>query len=107
MFFDASLVLNQLTQSSIAGAGRLKCIIGASNFVYSKKDSFVQFKFMCGAKNNANNIRITLNNKNLYDVEFFTIRKLDEKNVKGVFNDVHADMLFDLFEKETDICLTV
>jgi len=97
--FDAQLVIQQM-----GGAGRLVRFVGAKNFVHSQKDNWIQFQFMSGAKNKANRIRITLKN-DLYDIEFFAVRK-GERKIKQEFSGIYADQLFELFQDSTSLALS-
>ena len=98
--FDAQTVINQL-----GGAGRLKAMIGAKNFVQSQNENWVQFQFMSGAKNKANRIRITLRN-DLYDIDFFVVRK-GEKKTKQEFPGIYNDQLVSIFEDSTSLYLSL
>jgi len=98
---DAQTVISQL-----GGAGRLKAMIGAKNFVQSQADSWVKFQFMSGAKNKANRLRITLNSQDLYDLTFFTVRK-GEMVVKEEFSDIYCDQLVSIFEDSTSLYLSL
>ena len=98
--FDAQTVINQL-----GGAGRLKAMIGAKNFVQSQTDNWVQFQFMSGAKNKANRLRITLRN-DLYDIDFFVVRK-GEKKTKQEFTGIYNDQLVSIFEDSTSLYLSL
>lgn len=98
----ASTILEQL-----GGTGRLHRMTGAKKFIAI--DHGVQFKIGSNAKR-INTVRITLNGRDLYDVEFGRVRK-----VKGVptytvvneFKDAYNDMLVDLFESSTGMYLTL
>ena len=100
---DANTTLNQLTQSN-NGANRLITMIGAKNLMKSDEENFVSFKFMRGAKNKANYIKITLNASDTYDIEFGKIHGLNYK-VISTHEGIYDDMLFDLFTKETELAL--
>lgn len=95
--------LNALAHGPV---GRLKAMIGAKEFVLDEKNSSISFKFMAGAKNKARYMKITLNSMDLYDVEFSSFRKF-EKTVRGSFNNVYAEDLKSLFEKETSLYLSL
>ena len=64
-------ILNQL-----GGAGRLKAMINAKNFV--ALDAGLRFRHMPG-KNGANMAEIKLNGNDLYDVKFYKVRGPDAK----------------------------
>ena len=98
---DANLTLDQLAANT-NGANRLVAMIGAKNFV---KDTYwVSFKFMRGAANKANYIKITLNGMDTYDVEFGKVHGLNYKVINCI-DGVYDDQLFDLFQKETQMAL--
>jgi len=80
-------------------------MIGAKNFVQSQADNWVQFQFMSGAKNKANRLRITLRN-DLYDLEFFVVRKGEKKN-KEEFEGIYCDQLVEIFESSTSLYLSL
>lgn len=100
---DANQTLNQLAATS-NGANRLITMIGAKNFVKCDDKNFVSFKFMRGASNKANYIKITLNVSDTYDVEFGKIHGLNYK-VISTHQGMYDDMLFGLFTKETGLAL--
>ena len=93
----AKTILQQL-----GGANKLKAMLGVKNFIAEKNGLSFQFK---GSKN-ANHILITLNGKDLYDVEFKKIRGMDFKTV-GEFNDVYADQLKSVIEDFTKLRLSL
>lgn len=103
--FNYEETLNQLTQSNNGGR-RLASMIGAKNFIFSDSDEFIRFQFMTGAKNKARFCKITLNGNDLYDVEFYSIRKMNVTD-RGTFNNVYSEDLFNLFESETGLVLCV
>ena len=98
---DSNLTLNQLTNSN-NGANRLIAMIGAKNI--AKDDNSVMFKFMRGAKNKANYVKITLTHDDLYSVEFGKIHGLDYKIINCV-DGLYNDQLFDFFQDETGLAL--
>lgn len=102
---DANLTLNQLAMAN-NGVNRLVAMVGAKNFVKSDKENYVSFKFMRGAANKANYIKITLNAMDTYDVEFGKIHGMNYK-VVGEFNGVYFDQLKELFENETKLYLSL
>jgi len=102
---DAQQTLNQLTNTNNGGQ-RLVVMVGAKNIVKSDADSFVSFKFMKGAKNKANYMKITLNAMDTYDVEFGYIRGMNY-TVRSEHEGVYDDMLKDLFENETGLRLSM
>ena len=97
--------LNQLTNSS-NGINRLKVMIGAKNFAASKSESCVTFRFTAKAKNKANHCKITLNVLDLYDVKFYNIRGINLKEI-STHNNIYNDMLKELFERETELYLSL
>lgn len=101
--FDPSVALNQLTQSN-NGVNRLKATIGAKSFAYSEDEQYVRFKFMKGAKNKGNYVRITLNEMDTYDVEFGRIWGVNYTKVSGA-EGLYWDQLLSYFESETGLFL--
>ena len=103
--FDAITTLQQLTQSS-NGSGRLKAMIGAKNFAKSDEQMFVSFMFMRGAENKANYVKITLNGKDLYNVEFGKLTPTKHKIISNI-EDMYAEDLRGYFEGETKLYLSL
>ena len=104
---DIETTLNQLTQSD-NGYGRLVAMIGANHFCEHTEedgDSWVSFKFMRGAKNKANFIKITLNAMDTYDVEMGKIWGANYKVVDSSRN-LYCDNLFNHFQSETQLALS-
>jgi len=100
---DPQLTLNQLTQSN-NGANRLKAMIGAKDFV--KTDDMIAFRFPMKALNKANCVRITLNSMDLYDVEFGYLRA-GKYTERSKVENMYSDMLYNHFETETGLNLTL
>lgn len=88
--------------SQMGGASKLALMIGAKNFVSG--DNSVSFRWKAKSKNKANAVRITLNGKDLYDVEFIRIHGVNVKTISE-HNDIYADMLIELFETQTGLYL--
>lgn len=102
---DANLTLNQLAQAN-NGMNRLVTMIGAKNFAKSDEENFVSFKFMRGAANKANYIKIKLNAADTYDIEFGKIHGMNYRVIsthEGFFD----DMLYSLFTDETKLALKI
>lgn len=102
--FDYKTTLNQLTQSD-NGSSRLVTMIGAKNFIHSQEENFIRFRFMKGAANKANYIRITLDVSDTYTVEFGYVRGLNYK-VINVTSGLYGDMLCSHFIEETGLYTT-
>ena len=102
----AATTLSQLAGVEAGGFGRLKAMIGAKDFIWSKKDNYVAFKFMQGASNKANHIKITLNGKDLYDVEFIRIWGTSFKTIDKA-TDLYNDQLKGYFEENTGLYLSL
>jgi len=103
---DTKTTLNQLTLSD-NGYGRLVAMIGAKNFVKHTEDngdSWVSFKFMKGAKNKANYMKITLNGSDLYNVEMGKIWG-HKYTVIDTTDNMFAEDLFNHFQTETQLAL--
>jgi len=89
----AQEILNQL------GGHKFVVMTGAKNLVKDKNS--LMFK-LPRAKDGINYVKITLNGKDLYDVEFGRIQGVNYK-VKKEFNDIYNDQLVDIFEKTTGL----
>lgn len=75
-------------------------MIGAKNMSYGSNGS-LSFKIMRNAKS-VNYIRITLNSKDLYDVEYLNCNKNRIKTI-AIENDVYYDMLCESIERNTEL----
>jgi len=101
--FDANLALQQLCQGP---TGRLKVMVGASQFVKSDEDNYIQFSFKGCRK--ANKCRITLRADDTYNLTFFKFNRKtydcpQVHEVEGAF----CDMLKDCFESFTGLYLSL
>ena len=94
----AKIIINQL-----GGIGRLTAMVNAKHFVYSETDNWVAFKFSGSKK--FNYVKITLNGKDLYDVNFKKLVKFDVRKTVD-YNDIYCDQLVELFESETKLYLS-
>lgn len=86
--------ISQTIYNQLGGTSKLKAMIGAKDFTYDK-DGNVGFKFP--TSKNINYIKIRLNSKDLYDIEFGKIVKFDYKIIK-VEKDVYNDQLKKVIE---------
>ena len=95
----ARTILQQL-----GGMGKLKAMIGATNFVYDENS----LKFKLKSCRKANIIQITLNALDTYDIKFFKYnsRSCECKEVKQ-FNDYYADMVRGIIEEFTGLYLSL
>lgn len=98
----AATIMNQL------GGNRVNVMIGLKSASYStdKVSGNVTLTLQWKAKSPYKICKITLNGKDLYDVEFGKIRKY-EYIVGARHEDVYADMLKEIFEKETGLYLSL
>lgn len=99
----ADVILGQLTRSPNGGT-KLKAMIGAHSVVFG--DEMVQFKWRSRARNGANTAVIQLEETNLYSVEFWSIHRGAAEKIAR-FDDVHADDLKRLFERETGLAVSL
>ena len=78
-------------------------MIGAKNMSYDSKSEHgsLSFKIMRNAKS-VNYIRITLNGKDLYDIEYLNCNVKRIKTI-AVDNDVYCDMLHESIERNTGL----
>jgi len=97
----ANIIIQQM-----GGTGRLNAMIGAKNFVFHHDlEGGVSFKFMKSSLKGAPNyIKITLNGKDLYNLEFGYIRGSKYKVVKKI-DDVFAEDLRPIFKRQTGLDL--
>jgi len=99
----------------IGGASRLKMMIGARNFVSDNGGKTLQFQWPKKGKGTPGVIKISLNGRDTYDVEFGRIAK-KKSDFPGVmssyykkmksYKNIYADQLMDIFERETGLFLT-
>ena len=94
-----SKVIAETILKQLGGANRLSAMIGAKNFVII--DNGVGFKYPTGKY-----VQIKLNGKDLYDVNFKSIRGTNIKDIK-TFNDVYFDELIPVFENHSKLYLTL
>ena len=93
--FSAEMVLKQL------GGNKFIAMTGAKEFVQHK--NYIRFKLPSRfAKDGINFVKITLNSKDLYDMEFGKVRGLNYKVIKTE-SDVHGDMLKRVFKAVTGL----
>jgi len=86
------------------GGKRFIAMTGAKNMSYGKNgknDPQLKIQVMKG-KNNINSMIISLNNKDLYDIVFYSVKNCEVKEVSR-YDDVYCDMLTDIFETETGL----
>lgn len=102
---DPIQTFNQLANAN-NGLNRLKMMIGAKHFFKNDDDSYVGFRFMRGAANKANYIKITLNAMDTYDVEFGRVHGTTH-NVVSTHEGIYDDMLYGLFIAETKLSLKI
>jgi len=98
----ADMTVANIILAQLGGGGRLRAMIGAKDF--SGGDNVLTFRFAARAKNGANTIRITLEPSDTYKVEFHSVRGRTVK-LKGSFDDIYAEDLIPLFERETGLYL--
>lgn len=91
------------------GPRALTVMLGAHNFVVDTDTSRrprVSFRYKTRGRNGANYVALTLLPSDTYTMEFFSIRAGAAKS-KGKFEDVYAEDLRGLFERETGLALGV
>ncbi len=89
----ANTILQQL-------GGGCFCVMVGAKFLTALENG-ISFKIMRNVSK-ATHVRITLNSKDLYDVEFIKCRGINISTVKQ-FNDVYADQLVSIFEQTTQL----
>lgn len=96
------------TLQQLGGSNRLKVMIGAKDFMSANDGATLMFKFS-GSKI-ASYVRITLNDKDLYDIEFQKIGRrqgrLDAWKT-GSFENVGVENLKQTIERFTGLYLSI
>ena len=99
----------QTILSQLGGSGRLKAFTGAHTFLSlpetDEQLGGLSFRIKNQASGASNQIKVSLNGKDLYDVEFGRVWG-PKYTVKSEHTDVYADQLVSLFEKETGMYLS-
>lgn len=95
---SAQIILEQL------GGNKFIVMTGAKNFLsYTTPKIALSFRLSStSTKNKCNYVKITLNDNDLYDVEFSKIVKYTLKEI-STHTDVGAENLRELFELETGL----
>ena len=99
----AKTILQQL------GGNRMIAMTGAKNLASGTDKEgrpYLMFKIGSGAKSGINHIKIALNGRDLYDIDFGKIRGYDFKVLKS-FDNIYADQLKDIIEQETGMYLSL
>jgi len=81
------------------GGGRFRMMTGAKDFVFDGTKKSLTFKIGRNAKG-ISHVRITLNGRDLYDVEWMSVRG-GKVTTKAKDDGIYADMLRDVFENRT------
>jgi hypothetical protein len=81
------------------GGNQFAVMTGSKNFIAGENSLSMK---LSRNSSGANYLRITLNGKDLYDMEFISIRGTSMKT-KHSFNDLYNDMIVDIFEKTTGL----
>ena len=108
----ADTILKQL-----GGGSRLKAMIGARDIFSDDGGKALVFKFPNKKKSGPNYVKIKLTSKDLYDIEFGRITMKKDPDWPGVkmpsykklkrIDDIYADQLVDIFERETGLYLKI
>jgi len=93
----ADIILQQL-----GGGNRLRMMIGAKHIYSDDNGKSLVFQFPNRLRSKPNYVKITLTSMDLYDVQFGRVGKKGFKKLKR-YTMVYADMLKDMFEKETGL----
>lgn len=93
-----NIILEQM-----GGIGRLRAMIGAKDFVLIENG--VQFGWPSSGAGSANKVVIKLEPSDTYRVQFWWIRGAKMKLIREV-EDIYAEQLVPLFERETGLYLT-
>jgi hypothetical protein len=98
------LTVGQTILKQMGGRNRLVGMIGAKDFI--SYPNGVAFKFMDPGAGKPNYVKITLNFRDTYDVEFGRLRGMNYKVIES-FSDVYNNSLRSLFEKTTGLYLSL
>jgi len=94
----------------MGGSRRLSAMIGAKDFLVGHKDrgalGGLSFKFARPARGKPNYIKILLMPSDTYTVEFGSVQGHSYKRHK-IFEDIYADQLKSLFERQTGLYLSL
>jgi hypothetical protein len=106
-----------VTLKQLGGMKRLKVMIGAKDFVSDNGGKTLIFKFPNRGAKKPNYVKITLTGRDDYNVEFGRISSKKSKDFPSIrtpvykkfktYRGVYVDMLYDIFEKETGLYLTL
>ncbi len=94
----------QTILKQMGGTGKLSVMIGAKDFI--SYPNGVAFKFMDPGAGKPNYVKIVLNARDTYDLEFGRLRGMNYKVVKS-FDDIYNDSLRSLFERTTGLYLSL
>lgn len=94
----------QTILKQMGGTGKLAAMIGAKDFIAHPNG--VAFKFMDPGAGKPNYVKIILNARDTYDVEFGRLRGMNYKVIKS-FEDIYNDSLRSLFERTTGLYLSL
>jgi len=93
----ATTILQQL------GGNRFAVMTGSKNFIAGKNSLSMK---LSRNSSKSNYLRITLNGKDLYDLEFISIRGAN-MTTKHEYNDIYNDQLVSIFESTTGLYTTL
>lgn len=102
---STSMDVAETIAAQLGGTGRLTAMLGAKHFM-GDADSLT-FKWSAPAKNKANCIKITLDHDtDTYTVQWYTIRGINVKE-GACLTMVHVDALRGVFERATELRLSL
>lgn len=92
----------------MGGSNRINGMIGIKQLTLGEIDNNMQLgiKFTCKSANKSNYVVISLESNDLYKMEFKSIRGL-KCNDKGMFRGLYDNMLKTIFERETELNLSL
>lgn len=95
--------VGNIIAQQLGGVGRLRVMLNAKN-IYAIENG-LQFGF-AGRRETGNKVVIKLEPSDTYRVEFWWVRGAKAVLVKA-FDDIYAEQLMDIFEKQTGLYLTM
>ena len=99
--YKTANIIAQTIISQLGGGGELQMFIGLKQLINEPNGVTLVFP-LPKHRGAVNRVRITLNGKDLYDMEFIRTRGMGQKIVKE-FNDVYAEDLKERFEEGTGL----
>lgn len=104
--FEDSKAFAETVLTQLGGNGRVSAMIGVKHIIAETHNDLlsVVIRFKAKSANQSNAVRITLDPKDVYIMEFLSIRSGKVKS-KGIVEGVYCDTLIETFEEYTQLYL--